>query len=1090
MKGKINEFEIFIPEIPYDNGNTVVEANADRACKEYTSDEALIECINRCGCVDLRFMSEISGLSIETLISDLGGKAIFQDPEVFRNKRTWSMEEGWILAPRYLCGNFVEKLSLAKHMNSRFNGCFKNNVEAIKRLMPAKLSLEDIHVSFGAPWVPAWVYADFMRDYLRLSKRPVVYYNKEQSVWKIEDKGAFRDSVANVYTYGTMYMPALYIMEQSMNARTPKVFDYDYYRNGYPFDKILNKSKTLEVQEKQKKILRAFDEWIFKDETRKAKLQEAYNDTFVGYTFSPYDGSFLRFPGLNPNINLFKHQRDAIARILLSSSNVLLAHNVGTGKTYSMVVAAHELKRMGLSNKNMIVVPNNIIKDAVQAHMDLYPDDNILAVYPKDFTPAKRNDVLNKIKDNDYVCIYITYASFDMITMSKSYKIQKMQDEIKELTEAAGACSHKDEKRMLELEAEAQKKKLSQFVTKTKDTKWLPFEQLGITTLFVDEAHNYKNISIESRADNIVGMHGEGSKKCKEMLEKTQNVDRLIFSTGTCLTNSIADLFVLQSYLQPEELKFNGIDKFDMWINTFGERETNFEIDVDAGSLRPVTRFSSFHNLSELMGMFSTVCDFYQPEAGDENLPEFNGYENISVAKNKPQSEYIKYLSQRTDAIRSHQVSRKEDNLLKVTTDGRKCALDIRLVDTNEPGINYSYSDVVNNKLSACAKKILELYRKYPDTCQVVFSDIGTPKPGFNVYDSLKSILVYMGIPEEEIAFAHDAKTETARSKLFSGLNKGKIRVAIGSTQKLGVGVNIQEKLVALHHLSVPWRPADMVQREGRIIRRGNTCKEVFIYRYITEGSFDSYSWQLLENKQRFISSFLSGVSCSRNQNDIADTVLSYSEVKALAIGNPLIKKRVETANILERVRISNRQRQKQLIDLREVIDHTPEKIKRTEELRKKTILDAKFYEKNKKSIRVEERQEFGEKLLDALRDYCFRATEHHFGQYQGFDVIIPANLPRENQYIYVARNGGGRYYVEMDGEKVLGCAMRIDRLLDGLQNRVKSLKKKIDDIKKQKNEAEYDLFSGNPYQKQVENLEAELERIDKKLEESGGKAS
>ena len=1080
-------YDVEIADLGYDFGDEA--SHISNKMTGPSPDEALVECINSCGEVDLRYMSSISGLSAETLVSALRGTAIFQDPCEFIGADEWSPEEAWLLAPRYLCGNVPEKYETALQMEKRFPGRFEANVKALANLMPTRLSLEEIHVSLGASWVPSWIYASFVRDLLRLSVPPTVYFNRELSTWKVESTAALRSSVTNNYTYGTLDLPAIRIIEQTMNARTVKVYDNTYRTDG-SFDRVLNKTKTLEAQEKQRAIIRAFEKWIYADEYRKSRLQEAYNDTYVGCTFSPYDGSFLRLPGLNPDIVLYQHQRDAIARILLSKSNVLLAHDVGTGKTYEMVVSAHELKRMGLSEKNLIVVPNNVLKATVDAHRLLYPEDNILAVFPKDFTPDRRRDTLAAIRDNDYVCVYMAYSSFDMIEMSKDYWINSKKQHIRELRSAAANCTRREEKRILESEAKQLKTKLAKFIEEAKETPWLTFEKLGITTLFVDEAHNYKNIPLTSRTDNIVGMHNNGSKKCREMFEKCRNSGRVIFATGTPLTNSLADLFVLQSYLQQDELKFREIDSFDMWINTFGERETNFEIDVDVGNLRPMTRFSSFHNLTELMSLFSTVCDFHPTEKGDGELPEFDGHTNICVCKSRAQSEYIKHLSARTDAIRAHLVKRSEDNLLKITTDGRKCALDIRLVDLSDTMIVLDRADGINSKINACAKKAFEMYAAYPGTCQVVFSDLGTPKSEFNVYDTLKDALVDRGIPEREIAFVHDATSESARAKLFAEMNKGLVRVVIGSTPKLGIGVNVQEKLIALHHLSVPWRPADMVQREGRIIRRGNTCEKVFIFRYITEGSFDSYSWQLLENKQRFISSFLTGASGSRDQDDIADTVLTYAEVKALAIGNPLIKKRVETANRLERERMAGRQRQKRLIDLRAVIDSIPERIKSLKELRAQAIHDIRLYAGCRTTVPMEERHAFGEELLAALNDNELKPKERVFDRYQGFDIILPANMTKDNPCVCVASRGGGKYYLEMDGDKALGCAMRIDRLLDDLPNRVKKLEEQIENARKQQEEAINDLEQGNPYQESVESLVRELESIDKRLSETEGKAS
>ncbi|MEF2883786.1 MAG: helicase-related protein, partial [Ruminococcus sp.] len=541
-------------------------------------------------------------------------------------------------------------------------------------------------------------------------------------------------------------------------------------------------------------------------------------------------------------------------------------------------------------------------------------------------------------------------------------------------------------------------------------------------TLFVDEAHNFKNISINSRSDGIVGFRSKGSKTSDEMLQKVHFVNRSVFSTGTPLTNSIADLYTLMTYLQPEQLKFRNIETFDMWINTFGERESDFELDV-GHKLRPVTRFSTFHNLTELMDMFSLVCNFHYEDGGEE-IPEAV-YSNVTLQKTDEQEEYIKNLGERTELIRQHLVSRKEDNLLKITTDGRKCALDMRLTDPYQSG---------GGKIEACAEEIWQLYRHYDGKSQVVFSDIGTPKEGFNVYNELKETLAELGVPRDEIAFIHEAKSERQRARLFEAVNEGRIRVIIGSTEKLGVGVNIQKNLIALHHLSIPWRPSDVEQREGRILRRGNSCEKVFIYRYITEGTFDGYSWQLLENKQKFIAGFLSGTSAVNSVRDISDTVLTYAEVKALAIGNKLIKKRVDTANRLEHLRISSRQRERQLAELKQMVDAFPEKIRRPKEYVDHIRLDYTYYTHNKIQISREERQAFGEELIEALKQKS--SEPRFFDKYKGFRVELPADMPPEHPYIYLVSITWERYYVEIDMQKPLGCSQRLDFTLDHLDER------------------------------------------------------
>ena len=1082
--GTDSEVDLLIPEIDYEDFSCFDGDEQREVIQCTSSDDALIASVNRNGRVDLSYMEEISGLTATRLISDLAGKAIFQDPAAFLERKRWTFNTDWLLAPQYLCGSIPEKLTMAFRMNERFPGCFQANVDALKKLMPPGLAMDEIHVSLGASWIPAEVYSAFIRELLRLPWDTEVVYQQELSRWMINAKQISYDSVLNKITYGTFDLSALQIIEQTMNAKTVKVYDYSYSSSRGDPERILNRDKTLAAQEKQRLILHKFEKWILTNPARRSKLQELYNDSFVGYCVTPYDGSFLSLPGLNPAIKLYDHQKNAVARILLSDGNLLLAHDVGTGKTYEMIVSAHELHRMGLSEKIMLVVPNSVLGATVEAHRQLYPEDDILTIFPKDFTPKKRQKVLERIRDERFVCIYIAYGSFDMLTMSKDYYVQKQQSELSGLRRAAANATTKREKHALEAEATRMSKKLSEFVVHGTQNPWLSFDDLGIDTLYVDEIQNYKNIPIESKADSIVGMHAGGSKKCKEMLEKCRNVRRLIFATGTPLTNSLSDLFALQTYLQPEELRFRGIDSFDMWINTFAQRETNFEIDVDASALRVMTRFSSFHNLTELMSLFSTVCDFHSGDADCAEKPGFHGYENVIVPKSRSQADYIRYLSERTERIRTKKVRRKDDKLLSVTTDGRKAALDIRLLsddDIKEADIRWDSRDFTRTKVTACADKLKELYLRYPGTCQAVFSDLGTPRVGFNLYDELRSELLRRGIPDAEIAYVHEATTEAARAKLFAAINQGLVRVIIGSTEKLGVGVNVQERLVALHHLSVPWRPADMVQREGRILRQGNLCKEVFIFRYITDGSFDSYSWQLLENKQRFISSFLSGTDGNRSQEDISDTVLSYAEVKALAIGSPLIKKRVETANRLDRARMASRQRQKQLIDLRTIVERIPEQIKQAEQSCKHIHDDAECYQANKSVIPQNERLSFGEELIFALEENSLQTDERIFDSYQGFRVVLPANMLPEKPYVYLRASGVG-YSVNMDDVKPLGATMRLDRLLQDLPRREDNLKTKIRELQTQCREAKSDLEQGNPYQKTIEDLTRKLNQIDRQI--------
>ncbi|MCD8049221.1 MAG: SNF2-related protein [Clostridia bacterium] len=781
----------------------LIADEAQRECSipsEMPTDEALFTCLNDFGRVDVEYIAQLCGESTETVVEKLRG-AIFQDPEYFLAGREYDIGSGWALSSKYLSGNVRKKLARAEYANKKFGGRFAENIERLKAVLPDVADIEDIHISLGASWIPAGEVEMFIARFLNLGKAPEVYFYKDLLTYKILPTKEAKESVLNTITFGVrgnvdrvtgyckQYLTALDIIEQTMNAKTIKVFDYIPKGNGldFEYEPIFNRQKTVEAQEKQKAIIDAFQDYVYGDRARTVRFEQYYNEKMVGYTYSQYDGAFLALPDLNPEVVLYKHQRDAIARVLLSGENLLLAHDVGTGKTYEMIVSLHEMYRMGISKKNLMVVPNNVLQATADAHRLLYKNDKILVVYPKDFTPERRNYMLELIRDGDYAAVYMAYSSFDMVVMSRKYYIDKMNGEIKTLSAAVYNAGASHEKHKLESKKKALEKKLLKYMAEASDSPWLTFDKLGITTLVVDEAHNYKNVPIRTCADGIVGMGGY-SKKCSEMLEKAHFVRRLIFATGTPLTNSLADLFTFQTYLQPEALKYHKIHTFDAWVNTFGERETTIECDVDANSrsLRTMTRFSSFHNLSELMSLFSQVCDFHHLDESEEGMPDFNGYENICVPKNRAQHEYINELSERTDKIRSRKVKRSEDNLLKVTTDGRMAALDIRLVRCDAP-----YDKKSVSKTDACAAKVVELYHKYPASVQVVFSDIGTPKARFNVYDELAFALTAWGIPRCEIAFVHDATTERARAKLFEAMNKGTVRVVVGSTQKLGVGVNV-----------------------------------------------------------------------------------------------------------------------------------------------------------------------------------------------------------------------------------------------------------------------------------------------------------
>ena len=946
----------------------------------------------------------------------------------------------------------------------------------VKTNASQRVSIADISISLGAPWISEEIYSEFIKYLLGLPKNPTVIFNRELGTYKIEIDKRYRETVSCCLTYGTRKMDAISIIDHILNCKAVVVYDYPI-NNGVT-ERVLNKTATLEAQEKEKLINIKFERWIKSDYRRCCDLEDKYNYLFVRNVKAvSYDGSNMKLADLNPEVKLYPYQANAIARVLVSPENVLLAHEVGTGKTYIICVSAHELHRLNISKKNLVVVPNAVLDATIKAHKYLYPNDKILAVYPKDFTPATRNNTLEKIRDNDYVAVYMASSSFDMIEMSKKYWLGQMEDEIDSLRKAAKNSTYTQERKSLERAADKLSKKMLKYFVEGKDKPWLTFDKLGVEALFVDEAHHYKNVPINTRISNIVGLNKAGAEKSRQMLAKASVVKKVVFATGTPLTNSLAELFVLQKYLQPKDLEFRTIDTFDLWAQCFAKKVEDYEMDVDHQKLRSVTRFSKFHNLPELMMLFSTVCDFYKSAEADNDLPEFKGYTDIIVAKTEAQEDYMRKLSNRIDEIRARNVRRDVDNMLKVTCDGKLCAVDPRLVNPNAKILAHE-----ETKVGACAKQVYKLYCDYPGTCQIIFSDVGTPKSSFNVYDEAKRELIKLGVQEDEIAFIHDATTEKAREKLFALMNEGIVRVVIGSTDKLGEGVNVQQRLIAEHHLSVPWRPSDLVQREGRILRQGNTCKEVFVYRYITSGTFDGYLWQLLQNKQVFISDFLTGVVESRDTGDIDQIVLTYAEAKALAIGNQLIRTRMETANELERAKINCRQRQRQLIELREVVQTAPDKISKYKQRARQILNDIRFYESSREKIDIDERLAFGEDLLEALKDNAYRESERVFDTYQGFTVILPKGMDEQSPYVNVCSPNGGAYPVDMATDKPMGCSMRLDRLFDNLPKRAKALRQAISETRRQRDTAIEDINKGNKYENEVDLLTEKLREIDEQL--------
>ncbi len=1056
--------------------------------------DGLVYSLSNLGRVDIEYISSITGEDYKTVIGALKG-SIYQNPE------TWDecFYKGWETSEEYLSGNMMRKWKAAKDANKEYNGYFADNIRAIEKVLPPTVATKDIYVTLGSPWVPADVIDDFIEYLLGDWRRYWYSINDEEDfhtkhdeltgTWEIPFKSRYNHDVKVTRTYGTDRINALHILERTLNMKSVAVTDEVVCNtNSSGKKRVINQSETILAIEKQNKMIKAFQKWVWEDERRKERLEVIFENNFSCVRRRIFDGSFLRFPDMSPAINLYPYQKDAVARILFTP-NTLLAHDVGAGKTYVMIAAAMEMRRMGLSEKNMFVVPNNIVGQWKNIFYAMYPSANILCVEPKSFAPSKRESVLERIRDEDFDGIIIAYSCFEQIPLSKEYYQNQLIDEQELIAEIAGKKNKATSR--LKKKQEAVSKALSELAVAMDDLyNGVYFDDLGITRLFVDESHNFKNVPIETKADKVLGISASGSKKCQDMMDKVRMVQKkndgagVVFATGTPITNSITDAFIMQMYLQSGELAMLDLQSFDSWIGMFAERSTEFEIDVDTSSYRLATRFSKFHNLPELTSLLSSIADFHQVDTS-VGIPQIDGYADALVSKTNEFADYLKDISQRAEDVRKGYVSRKDDNMLKITTDGRKAALDLRLVD---PNAMFTYQ----SKVARCVENVADIYFRTTaqKSVQIIFCDTSTPKTGFNIYDEVKTMLQSKGIPADKIAFIHDAETEAQRNAMFAEVRNGDIRVLLGSTFKLGLGVNIQDKLIALHHIDVPWRPADMTQREGRILRQGNTNSKVQLFRYITEGSFDAYSWQLLETKQRFITGLLSGSLTERSGTDIEDTVLDYAEVKALAVGNPLVKERVETANELSRYLTLQRKLVESRIRMEKELLEMPGKKSNQENNILGCEADIAYYtgwkqanpapsdNKVKKDV-AEKRKQLRDYIHSSLMGYVLEPKEKILMTYRGFEIILPVNMTREKPYVWLKRNG--RYYVEL-GDTNTGNLIRIDNFLDDLQTHLDKLNKGLAKLWERERQLKEELRKEESFSDEIENCRQKLEKLDKKL--------
>ena len=1063
----------------------IIAYEQNNAAEVLTIHDALSYCIDRIGRVDLSTIAALAKSTREEVLASLSG-TIYFDPE----------RGEFVAADEYLSGNIMTKLKAVRHaiddgMDVPDGVDLADNVVALNTVMPKRVEAKQIKISIGSPWIPPDVYRDFIIALIGIkssSGRPGIQvdYIRSANHYIIRGKKHFSEFTRAKMTYGTPEMNAFEIIERMLNSRELVVYETYYSYETKKLTRRVNKSETLLVQEKAKQISERFSYWLFKDEPRRTTLLDYYNESFCAIRPRRFDGSRMQLPGKNPDVKLQRYQLDAIKRVV-SSKNILLAHQVGAGKTYVMAAAAMELRRLGISKRNLFVVPNNILEQWYNEFLHLYPDASVLMIEPKNFTPGSRNRVLRHIIEHDYDAVIMSYTSFSLIPLSREERERElmeahsdiaaaMQDVINnEAYSVLNRCSSRISHRLQKLWESEQKSEKGQIY----------FDDLGINTLFVDEAHNFKNISIETKHGSLPGLNTKGSKRCDDMMAKIRYVQRhndgrgAVFATGTPITNSVSDLYTMQRYLGFDRMDRLNLAEFDNWVKMFSEVTEEFEVEANGVGYRLRKRLSRYYNLPELSLMFSEIADMYFPVSDDRKLPTDIQTVNCIVESGKALRDYIGELADRAEKVKTGQVPRTEDNMLKITTDGRKAALDMRLVDPNA-------ADEQGSKLNNCVRNVYSIWSENEKLTQLVFLDQSTPKEGFNLYDDIKRKLVNMGVPADEIAFVHDAVTDSMRSSLFNKVRKGKVRILIGSTFKLGTGSNVQNYLVAVHHLDIPWRPSDVTQRDGRMLRQGNKNDSVRIYRYVTNGSFDAYSWQLLENKQRFISQIVRGDYPNRAGDEVDEVVLTYSEVKSLAVGNPLIKRRIEVETELQRKLILRSRIERRKIEAGEALLQMPAKKLELERLRTMFTEDIARLETANSGFTMQimgetykKRRDAGERLIDLLAEYAFLREDKLIGRYRGFDLYL-ANDLLDARRIFLLK-GSGSYRSDLS-ESAMGVIARMDNCLNGLQGRLDEVNGKLDKLDTDELELTEERDRTSGIDDEILELRKQLREINKEL--------
>ena len=1054
-----------------------------------TASEALAVSLGEKATIDMDYMMELSGKSENEIFEDLKG-VIFLNPLYEYGN---SYEPKYLMADEYLSGNVREKLRIAKNSAELYPEDYKVNVEALQKVQPKDLTASEISVRLGATWLPPDDVQEFIFHLLETPRYAQwnikVHFSPFTSEWNIEGKSYDKGNVRAYNTYGTSRINAYKIIEETLNLKDVRIFDYIEDDEGKK-KAVLNKKETAIAQSKQEMIKQEFQDWIWSDPERRERLCKSYNEKFNSVRPREYDGSHIIFNGMNPEIELREHQKNAVAHILYGG-NTLLAHAVGAGKTFEMVAAAQESKRLGLCNKSLFVVPNHLTEQWAAEYLQLYPAANILVATKKDFETKNRKKFCGRIATGDYDAVIIGHSQFEKIPMSIERQRAILEQQLEEITEGIAELKRNRGENFSVKQLEKSKKSIRQKLDKlndqTKKDDVVTFEELGVDRLFVDESHYYKNLYLYTKMRNVGGIAQTEAQKSSDLFMKCRYLDEItggrgtVFATGTPISNSMVELYTIQRYLQYNTLVKNGLQHFDAWASTFGETITAVELTPEGTGYRAKTRFAKFYNLPELMAMFKEIADIKTADMLNLPVPEAK-YHNIAVKPSEMQKEMVASLAERAEQVRGGGVDSSVDNMLKITNDGRKLALDQRMLNDMLP-------DFEGSKINACVDNIYRIWKENADkkSAQLVFCDLSTPKNDgtFSVYNDIRKKLIERGIPESEVKFIHEADTDMKKKELFQKTRKGEVRVLLGSTQKMGAGTNVQDKLIALHDVDCPWRPSDLEQRSGRIVRQGNENPQVDIYRYVTEQTFDAYLYQLVEGKQKFASQIMTSKSPVRSAEDIDETALSYAEIKMLATGNPYIKEKMDLDIQVQKLKMlkSNFLSEKYGLEDK-VIKFYPQQIaylkSRVEGLTK-DVETAKLHPKPideqplgmmVSGVSYSEKAEAGQAIINACKSMN-SPDAIPLGEYRGFQMELYFDTVQRN---YVVKLKGETSRDVPLGDDAHGNIVRIDNGIERFEEALADTKNSLENAEKQFETAKQEIEK--PFAKEEE-LRAKTARLD-----------